>query len=98
MMARNSVGDQFGHFFVSALQAKLQHLLRTGGRMIDTTPSTPGDIILVGCRVFPEVMEPAGQRGSPCCAELAAQHLGSQRGLLEMISQGLPIGTVRTCR
>ena len=58
MMAGNRIGDQFGHPFVLAVQAKLQHLLRTGGRMIDTTRSTRGDIILVGFRVFPEVMEP----------------------------------------
>ena len=52
-------------------------LLRTGGRMIDTTPSTPGDIVLVGFRIFPEIMEPTGQRGSLPCIELGAQHFGS---------------------
>ena len=66
--------------------------------MVDTTRDTPGDIVLVGFRVFPEIMEPTGPRSRLRCAELAAKHFGSQRGLHEMIPQGLPIGTVQGYR
>jgi len=54
--------------------------------MIDATRATPGDIVLVGFRVFAEIMEPTGQRSRLRCAELAAEDFGSQRGLQEMIS------------
>ena len=71
-MAGNGIGDQFSHPSVSASQAKLQDLLRAGGRMIDAA-RTAADISLICFRIFSKVMQPAGERGGLRCTKLAAE-------------------------
>jgi len=66
--------------------------------MIDSARTASSDISLVGFRIFAQVVQPAGQRCGLRGAELVREHFGTQRGLLQMVPQGLPIGTVRSCR